>query len=158
MKSREELLRHEPPPCSCDVCQHMCRLPCQGDVEDMTALIDAGYANRLSLDYLGYDTDDGGTRYVWMLVPALKGEEGKRTGIQRSSLRGCTFLGIQGLPLCQLHTLKLKPLEGRLAHHHPMLRKPKDIVQMQSYIRSTWDTPEGAALIARWKTLVHYQE
>ena len=36
--------------CACDICQKMCHTPCTGTPEDIEAIIEAGYGDRLCLD------------------------------------------------------------------------------------------------------------
>jgi hypothetical protein len=84
------------------MCQHATCLPTP---EEARKLIAAGFADRLA-------------RYEWntpaprAIGPAPAGLEGKT--LQTTNLGRCTFFKNDR---CELHTLGLKPLEGRIAHH-----------------------------------------
>lgn len=94
--------------CACTTCVQMCEhRPCWPTPAEAQRIIKAGLGGRLMLDYwVGTPTTD-------ILAPAIVGREGKPAPFWP---RGrCTFLTVDGK--CELHALKLKPLEGRVAHH-----------------------------------------
>lgn len=124
--------------CDCDKCRMMCKAPCCGTVEEMQRLIDHGYGDRLMLDTWGGQPD--------MLKPALKGYEGQNAPWDVSSLEGCTFWK-DGK--CELHTLKLKPLGGRIATHD---REKSIYEKFTDFMDENWEKG-GAAdiLIERWE-------
>lgn len=145
LKTVEELLRNEPPACSCKTCRMNCLIPCWGTPDQMRRIMDAGYADRLSPDVVLSD------HAVWMLQPAAKGYEGKNaplTAFEHADAGGCTFWDLDGQMLCALHDAGLKPLEGRMSHHHPMYSNADWI---RGYIASKWDTDEGRQLVAEWR-------
>lgn len=96
--------------CQCDRCKRACNKtrPCWGTPKDILKIINAGYGKKLMLDWWGNMVGDEIDFY--MIVPAIKGYESYRAPIY--PIGECTFYK-DGL--CELHNLKLKPLEGRLA-------------------------------------------
>lgn len=128
--------------CACDKCKEMCRRPCWPTPHGAKKLLDAGYANRLMLDWwVGEGRHEGND--IEILCPAIKGYEGK---LAPSYPRGqCAFQDENGL--CELHDLKLKPLEGILTRHDDEL----DNVALHKKIAFKWNTDIGEDLIARWK-------
>ena len=124
--------------CSCETCADACLMrPCWATPEEVEALLEAGYGDRLWVDYWA-DAEN-----IYLLSPAGSGYEG---GHAPSWPEGsCTFLTDDGL--CELHDKGLKPSEGRKTGHQsdPDVRK----VNIHKLIADTWDTPEGRALIER---------
>ena len=87
------------------MCQHR---PCWPTPDDAQRLVEAGYADRLMVDWW-FDRDKNKTLYL--LTPAIMGHE---SGEAPAHPEGqCTFLDEAGL--CRLHDLNLKPTEGRIA-------------------------------------------
>ena len=126
--------------CSCSECQAMCqRRPCWPTPLDAQRLIEAGYADRLMLDWW-FDRVQNKTVYV--LTPAIVGRESGEAPAHPSGR--CTFLNQENL--CDLHDLDLKPTEGRIALCHD--RTPPDLHEQ---IGQTWDADEGRSVIDRWE-------
>lgn len=121
--------------CSCQVCKDMCKNPCIPVPEEAEKLIQAGYGsrltNRLVFDSRTYED-------VEILVPANPGFE------------GCTFRTLDGL--CELHSLDLKPLEGRLANHNT----PSGY-GLNEYVKSRWNCDLGREIVTKWKELVNHE-
>ena len=92
--------------CSCDTCAQMCKdRPCWGTPEDIKKIIDAGFRERLMIDYWVASPN------IYMLAPAIVGHE---NGNAPDYPEGrCTFLDANNL--CELHTLGIKPTEGKIA-------------------------------------------
>lgn len=83
-----------------------------------------------------------------MLKPALKGYEGEKSPWEVRTLEGCTFWK-NGL--CELHSLGLKPLQGKLTIHDQPYEERSVI---NDYINNAWTTKKAEKTIARWhKTL-----
>ena len=98
--------------CACEVCKDMCRRrPCWPKPQEAQALIDKGFGARLMLDWWVGDGKDGGN--IYLISPAIKGYEECRA--PANPVGQCTFL--KKNCLCELHSLGLKPFEGRVAHH-----------------------------------------
>lgn len=141
-------LKVQPSECSCKKCQRMCHAPCCGSVEDFEKIIEAGYANRLMFDDLP-STPAAGP----FLKPALKGSEGKQAPWATSSEEGCTFWK-EGK--CELHSLDLKPIQGRLAIHNGNGKTTGE--EYSSISNEDWESQRGKDLIEKWKRLVGYNE
>lgn len=128
----------------------MCERPCFGTVSDIKALIDAGYSDRLCLDWNAADSDPDTD--ISFLTPALHDHEGKLSPSFPGSKKGCTFFK-DGL--CSLHTLKLKPLQGRTAIHSFNNKKlaeevAKNHEEVKEHIMQDWKSKEGQDLVDSW--------
>lgn len=111
--------------CSCEKCKNLCRTPCLGTPEDISALISAGYESRLAPILWGVGMLAGLIGYpIKMIQPKIE-DNG-----------WCTFRTADGL--CELHDKGLKPLEGKLASCRP---KPANWDIRKDYtwlIAKTW--------------------
>lgn len=88
--------------CRCQQCKSQCRTPCLGTPDDIIRLIQAGYADKLSLT-------------AWMVGIRLNKLDFPIPMVQaRMTENGCIFFK-DGL--CELHDLGLKPTEGKLSNH-----------------------------------------
>lgn len=126
--------------CACEECQAMCqRRPCWPTPIDAARLIEAGYADRLMIDWW---FDRVASKTVFILTPAIAGRESSEAPAQPSGR--CTFLDEQNL--CQLHALNLKPTEGQLA-----LCQNRTPEGLHEQIGTTWDTVEARELIEQWE-------
>jgi hypothetical protein len=138
----------EPPACACNECKGYCYRPCWPTPADARRLIDAGYGERLMLDWWVSSPDD-----VELLCPASPGCEGSRAPEVSmfdffsggDPFRGCVFQDGNGL--CGLHAPNLKPTEGRLAHH-----TDDGSLNVHEAVAALWDTDEGRAVVAEWKS------
>lgn len=92
----------KPVECRCERCRTQCKTPCLGTPEDILRLIEAGYGDRLAITEWAVGILHGKLDRPVLMVQAIQTEE------------GCTFFH-NGL--CELHTLGLKPTEGKLSHH-----------------------------------------
>lgn len=133
-------------PCQCAECRSYCLRPCWPTPDEAMALIDAGYAHRLMLDWW---QDDNAP--IAILCGALKGHEGQITPYWPKSAGGCTFY-VNGL--CQLHNLGLKPLEGRVAHHTDGYERQQELHRS---IPLLWDCEAGNQVIQHWRTITGIQ-
>lgn len=92
----------KPMPCKCQQCKLQCSTPCLGTPSDIQAIMDAGYADRLTeCDWAVGRLSGLCTADIAIVAPRM--ENG-----------ACTFFR-DGL--CELHGLGLKPTEGKLSHH-----------------------------------------
>lgn len=88
--------------CSCEHCQNQCKVPCLGTPDDILRLLEAGYRQQLSVSYWMIGALLGKIPHSVPMVQAIKTEH------------GCIFHKDR---LCELHSLGLKPTEGKLSHH-----------------------------------------
>lgn len=138
--------------CSCADCKSMCRRPCWPLPREVKALIEAGHADRLMLDYWEGDFHDDEHDRVYIPCGANPGHERCTAPESISLLRtGCVFQSKNGL--CELHTCGLKPIEGRLAHHD--MDNSSDIHEA---VARAWDTEEGRAIVTRWARCVGHRD
>lgn len=128
--------------CKCQTCSSMCRRPCWGTPKEMQAIIDAGYGDRLMLDYW-VGSEEGESSDTYLLCPALKGYESKETPWSPRSEKGCTFWK-RGL--CELHDKGLKPLEARAVSC-----KIEENEDVHSYCASSWKNKKAQTLVNKWK-------
>ena len=107
--------------CNCPTCIEMCRrFPCWGTPEDIKKIVEAGFADCLSLDCVPSSEYSGVS--VFILYPAITGFEGRKAEFAHRGV--CTFLTKDNK--CRLHTLGLKPTEGRVMDHkclHPEIHE-----------------------------------
>ena len=129
-----------PQACACAECVAMCQhRPCWPTPEDAQRLIEAGYADRLMVDWW-FDRDLNKT--IYLLTPAIAGRE---SGEAPAHPEGqCTFLNADGL--CQIHDSGLKPTEGQIA-----LCGDRTPEGLHEQIARTWDEVAAQALIDRWE-------
>lgn len=80
--------------CKCNVCKTQCKQPCFGTPEDMFAIINSGYTDRVQ----------------WISVNGIK----MISPLYDKDKKSCTFF-TNGL--CELHDSGLKPTVGKLSHH-----------------------------------------
>ncbi len=126
--------------CSCAECVAMCkRRPCWPTPDDAQRLVEAGYADRLMVDWW-FDREQNTT--IYLLTPAIAGREGGEAPVHPEGQ--CTFLNEAGL--CQLHDLSLKPTEGQLA-----LCQNRTPEGLHEQIGRAWDTAAAQKLIDRWE-------
>ncbi|SOD80813.1 hypothetical protein SAMN06269250_1575 [Spirosoma fluviale] len=117
----------------------MCRTsPCFPTPKEAISLIQRGYQDQLQLTIY---TDQKTERLHSAITPKF------------DQKLGCTFQNRQGL--CELHSLGLKPTEGRLAHHS----LADDGLRVS--VCDTWETQEGIDVIKNfpdsdqeWKNLL----
>lgn len=175
---------HAVPTPQCSGCNRgirMCyNVPCIPSVEDAEKLLDAGYAKKLMLDWwVGLASKEKALKSVLgrvpgaapkkerenpfphdvpYLVPAIEGLEGKKAPFSRGGK--CNLLVNNQ---CSLHSLGLKPVQGRIAcckvenmyFDHNGRQQPID---ERIAIFHTWNTQRGQDLISRWKEEVNYVE
>jgi len=127
--------------CSCDECKSMCRRPCWGTPNEIRKIIDAGFGDRLMVDYWCNTMFDD----IEILCGALKGYEGKAAPFIPVSDSGCSFFK-NGL--CELHDEKLKPCEGRLS---VCTSNGDDIDGLHKEVAMMWDSEEGRELVKGWR-------
>src|SRR5579863_7456826 len=119
--------------CDCEKCRAMCRKPCWGTPEDISRLIQAGYGDRLMLEYWTGECDKKDIEFP---APALKEFEGGTAPFIPKSEGGCTFWK-DGL--CELHEKGLKPTEARVVDHGEL---NKDI-DVHGLVAQEWNNEEA---------------
>lgn len=146
--------------CACSDCAAACKRPCWPTPAEAQALIDAGHAKRLMLDWwIGSTKDepDPNVERVGILCGANPGHEGQLAPETSNLLglvglllghsplaTGCTFFEAG---LCTLHDAGLKPSEGKLS----MPCKPDYSPNLHVELAKTWETPEGYAVVEAWR-------
>lgn len=146
----EEIRDKHQSECGCEECIDMCKnRPCWGTPFEIRKLIEAGYADRLYLDWWvgGFD---GGSDNLYMPQPAMVERE---KGYAPDSFwpRGrCTFLNDEDQ--CEIHSLK--PVEGIVASHDN--RKEMDELRLHELTARSWDTELGREVLADWKKQVGF--
>lgn len=132
--------------CACDECSAMCkRAPCWGTPEEIQAIIDAGYGDRLMHQWWVGSWSKGDTQ---MVQPAIQGHEGGVSPFWPSG--PCTFLTADNK--CELHDKDLKPMEGRLAIHTGDPRHATvDEANEHRLVAMTWGDATGRTLYEKWR-------
>jgi len=158
-----------PPSCACTTCQGMClHRPCWGTPAEIQRIIDAGHGGKLMLNFWQPDermVDAVTGDKVYILTPATPMHEGRwapeiglrgymlwKQGLQSDPFAWrCVFLN--GEKRCDLHDLKLKPIEGRLASCLPENSAapggPRNNVHFE--VAQTWNTSQGRAVVRAWR-------
>lgn len=102
----EKIIRitgRKPVACRCTSCRNQCkRAPCLGTPQDIWALIEAGYEDKLAVTAWCVGMAVGKLPFPIPMVQVIHTSD------------GCVFFQ-NGL--CELHDRGLKPTEGRLSHH-----------------------------------------
>lgn len=126
--------------CDCDTCKDMCGRPCWPTPSEALTLIDAGYSDKMMLDYW---VDDENIYVVCPANPGYGGEDAPSGGIMGmgGALTSGCIMQVDGM--CEVH--KIKPAEGRKASHG------LDHGQLHEAVAATWDTEEGEDVVKRWK-------
>ncbi len=154
----------------CEKGMSFCKRPCWPTPEEAKRLIDAGYGDRLMMDFWA------GNNPHMILCPANPGYESKlcedytmielekkieEEGDTEATLdlllktllgtitgsgvqKGCTFQNASGG--CDLHAVGLKPFEGRRTCCKV------DGLGIHEAVAMTWNNPEAQALVEQWKS------
>ena len=123
----------------------MCRLrPCWGTVEDFKKIIDAGYSDRLMIDYYK-DEEINNDERIYFLCGANNGNEGSKADWNPKGT--CSFLEDEK---CIIHDIK--PTIGAIA----CCKRKINIKKNNHICLETWLTQEGTDLIEKWKVIVDY--
>jgi Fe-S-cluster containining protein len=136
--------------CSCESCKKMCEAhPCLGTPQEIIKLIKLGYAKRL-MDIRYYDSKgEFGKRDmdIKIIMPAIKGYEGKKGPLAIARFGRCTFLNNKGL--CEIHNVK--PIEGRVTSHAcEGYDKFSHMDRLYLSIINMWATHEGEKVVNIW--------
>ena len=123
--------------CDCNHCKQMCYgRSCWGTITQIKKIIDAGYGNKLMLDYYSFND-----RNIDILVPAMVGYEEGRAPFWPEGK--CSMLDKNDL--CILHDKGLKPIEGKLAS----CKNTDNFIDHENFAKH-WDTIRGQYLIENW--------
>ncbi len=77
----------------------------------------------------------------------MEGPNGEEAPYETWSPRGCTFWK-NGL--CELHSLGLKPSQGKLAHHS---LSENDCDEIGEFMNESWEKGKGDKVIEKWKEI-----
>jgi hypothetical protein len=130
----EELTGLQPISCACKRCSNLCkRISCMGTPQEILALINAGYAERIRpainlRRFPGYTLPDRMLLFIPLYDPQLG---------------SCTFLKND---LCTLHDRGLKPIEGRLSDCKTT-EMPADKIELPLAVLLTWLREENKQTI-----------
>jgi hypothetical protein len=133
--------------CSCDSCKNRCKtFPCLGTPEDIKKLIDAGYSQKLMLNY--YVSHNSVSEDVYYISPATKGKECKfvvfpAIEYKYNDSRECVFFENGE---CTINDLK--PIEGKLVDHST------EDLEIHYLVISTWDSKKANELRKEWQKSV----
>lgn len=126
--------------CNCQECIEMCKdRPCWGTPAEVKRIIKCGFEKRLMLDY--WIGDGPNNADIFILSPAIKSYETKPAPFWPKGT--CTFLINNGK--CEIHDLKLKPLEGRIANHRYSQKS------LHKKVAMTWNNKKAQALVEAWR-------
>ena len=141
--------------CGCDGCVKMCiQRPCWPTPAEAKANIDAGFGNKLNLDWWMCDRYDNEFADIYILGPATVGHEGSRGPDGFIPMYGpCAMLTDD--KRCILHEPGLKPVEGRKAmserDHDDFASKYDGAMRkLHGAVAGTWNNKEGQELVKTW--------
>ena len=121
--------------CRCRYCREQCKTPCIGTPSDIQKLIEHGYKDKLEICENTAGIVLGLTDKTTTIVAPKRTESG-----------ACIFFNEE--KLCDLHSLGLKPLEGKLSFHTTMVEKkfiPKRSISWS--ILKEWEDPENKQIV-----------
>jgi hypothetical protein len=128
--NREEVFRKiakqtgkKPMQCDCEQCKHMCHTPCLGTPQDILALINAGYSDKLCY-----------TEWIAGMIIGFTSDSIAMVQIKKEG-EWCVFFH-DGK--CELHEKGLKPTEGRLAYHEVSEREFKPEYNLTYQVAKEW--------------------
>lgn len=125
----------KPVSCKCAMCKEQCRrAPCLGTPQDIWALIEAGYEDKLEVTGWSVGMILGRLPFPIPMVQAILTEN------------GCVFFE-NGL--CILHELGLKPTEGKLSHHTITEENFKFSKNLSWNVAREWIDTRNVATIAK---------
>ena len=134
----EKIIRvtgREPVSCRCALCKAQCqRTPCLGTPQDILALIEAGYKDRLAPTAWMVGMAVGAIPFPIPMVQVIH------------TPAGCAFFE-NGL--CVLHDMGLKPTEGRLSSHTITLENFNFSKSLAWNVARTWLEPKNAVVVIR---------
>ena len=136
--------------CSCDTCKSYCIRPCWPTPAQAQALIDAGYAASLMMDWWVGNSFKDNDSDIYILCPATKGRGGDRA-LNNPTEIPCIMQNKKGL--CKLHDAGLKPLEGS----HVSCKAHKDERKLHEAVAESWNNQEAQDLVQHWKELVGFR-
>lgn len=121
--------------CTCSQCKNHCRrVPCVGTPDDIVRLINAGFIHKLAAT-LWMAGLSSGIPVTQIISPLYNKQK-----------RSCEFFTTDGL--CELHTLGLKPTEGKLASHNARIVSNVND-HPGFYVASKWRLPQNKLLIKK---------
>lgn len=153
--------------CQCEKCKQLCiRNPGWFAPGEAKRAIDMGLADQLMLDWIDEDPRYNITKKTWVLSPASDGRGGKlapewdemhgdTTGFflfHGSVWKGRCIFFQSGL--CRIHDTDFKPAECRSAFGCGK----KNSVSEHIEIGKLWDSADGRAAVALWKSKVGFVE
>lgn len=147
-----------PEDCACARCKSLCRNPGWFDPAEARKAIDAGYANKIMVDYWVRSSGN-----IFILSPASKGCEKDRAPntdelggfsalVMGLSAKGqCVLQAEDGL--CSIHTSGFKPAQCRAA------KACEGNAGIENEVTARlWDNPESQALVREWMAIVGLDE
>lgn len=133
------MLRNEMNSCTCDRCKAMCKRPCWPTPEEAEAMINAGLAPKMMLDYWMDQSN------IYLVCPAENGYEGRKASWW-PGMDGCVFQTPDGL--CSIHNSGYKPYEGRMVRHDIKGNK------LHKKVAIMWNSDNGRRVVEKWKNAV----
>jgi len=119
----------------------MCKRPCWPTPKEAQDIIDAGFGDKLMLDYWAGDNNVD----IYILCGATPEREGKKAEFLPHG--GCVFQ--MENRLCFLHDLGLKPIEGRVADCK--LEPLEGEITVHERVAMLWDSDLGCKVVEEWR-------
>lgn len=122
--------------CNCEKCKQMCqRTPCLGTPQDILALVEAGYVDKLCYTVWAAGIVLG---HITQPIPMVQLNSD-------SGCDGCCICFHDGK--CEMHENGLKPTEGKLSHHDVSARELLPQYNLTFQVASEWTKEENLPLI-----------
>lgn len=128
----------QPISCNCEKCRQMCqRTPCLGTPQDILAIIEAGYVDKVCY------TEWAAGMYLGHIARPIPMVQIKSISVGTKD--GCCVFFHDGK--CDLHESGLKPTEGRLSHHEVSVRELRKENNLTYQVAIEWCKEENLDII-----------
>lgn len=127
----------QPISCNCEKCRQMChRTPCLGTPQDILAIIEAGYVDKVCY------TEWAAGMYLGHISQPIEMVQIKSKGKGKDG--ECVFFH-DGK--CDLHESGLKPTEGKLSHHEVSIKELRKEYNLTYQVAIEWVKEENFDII-----------
>ena len=128
----------QPISCNCEKCRQMCqRTPCLGTPQDILAIIEAGYVDKVCY------TEWAAGMYLGHIARPIPMVQIKSISVGTKD--GCCVFFHDGK--CDLHESGLKPTEGRLSHHEVSVLELRKEYNLTYQVAIEWCKEENLDII-----------
>ena len=127
--------------CQCEDCRWMCHTPCWGTPDEIKVLMDKYPLDYFRLGFYSHDYKGISHEFTVICPKKKKSEDISDTYL---GIDSCIFMNKSGN--CVLHNKKLKPIEGRFAHH-TRADRGQNKHTLRLLVAKSWETEQGKELV-----------